>query len=123
MKMLAKMPNKAADKTAARKTSKYPRHPQNPYRRCSFYSLAFDILAAHPDGLRRDTLVRLYCKESGKDMKRAMWDVSIVSSPNQDGTGHSSSQRFYYWVQKGAGGFLRLQIDDKRIITQPNGAA
>jgi hypothetical protein len=106
------MPNKPANENIARK-SNYARHPDNPYRRNSGYALVYDILASRKEGVRRDQLIYLYAKESGKEMKRARWDVMIVASPNIDGTGHTSSQKNYYWVDKGAGGFLKLHTDNK----------
>jgi hypothetical protein len=112
MKMPKKSPNKHANKNIARK-SNYARHPSNPYRRNSGYALVYDILASHIEGMRRDQLIYLYAKESGKDMKKARWDVLIVTSVNEDGSGHPSSQRYAYWVDKGAGGFLKLHMDNR----------
>ncbi len=101
---------KSPDKVNARKC-KYARHQKNPYRdKQTGYALCFDILAAHKNGLRRDQLVELYAKESGKDIhKGAMWDTAVVVSPNEDGSKHRSAKDGY-WCERGCGGFLKIHF-------------
>lgn len=102
---------KTPNEKPARRTSKYPRHPLNPYRRNTGYSTCFDILAFHENGIRRDQLVALYAKESGKKIGNgATWDTTIVCSSSEDGSAHSSCKANGYWVEKGAGGFLKLHL-------------
>ena len=81
------------------RTSRYPRHPANPYREGSSYALAFDILAAHHGGLSRHDLVELYAKASGKDpQKGARFDLAVVTSPRESATGprHRSAREGYH---------------------------
>ncbi|OGV59051.1 MAG: hypothetical protein A2283_03670 [Lentisphaerae bacterium RIFOXYA12_FULL_48_11] len=100
---------KSPAKSPVRKC-KYPRHPKNPYRQNSGYGLVFDILASHKDGLRRDQLVSLYSKASGKVVgKGASWDVAVIVSPDEDGSKHRSAKEGYY-VEKGCGGFLKIHF-------------
>lgn len=83
------------------KKSKYPRHPQNPYRIGSNYGLAFDVLAAHKNGIGRDELINLIRKENGKDVKHTLYDLSVVLSPSEsvNGPRHRSAKNGYF-VQK-----------------------
>jgi len=106
---LWKSPTKSPAKVIVRK-SKYSRHPKNPYRENSGYALCWDILSAHKNGLRRDQLVDLYSKASGKEIgKGASWDVAVIVSPNEDGSKHRSAKEGYY-VEKGCGGFLKIHF-------------
>ena len=101
-------PASGKPKSVAR-SAPYPRHPSNPYRPGS-YSLAFDILAAHPDGLSRQRLIELYSKASGKDPRTgARYDLAVVLSPKESATGpRHRSAREGYWIEM-QNDFVRLR--------------
>ncbi len=67
---------------------KWPRHPQNPFRVGS-YGTAFDILAAHPDGMTREELVKTLAKATGKDLTKAGFDAQVVLSARKNADGLS----------------------------------
>lgn len=90
--MAKKIPQKnrkSAKKPVARKSAKksrptnstFSRSDKNPFREHSSYATAWDILFAHPAGLPRQKLVELLAKATGKSVKRAGYDVSVVVSP------------------------------------------
>lgn len=81
--------------------SKFPRHPQNPFRNGSAYAICFDIMAAHPDGIARDKLLPLLGKETDKDEKHAAYDLSVLLSAKESPTGpRHRSCREGFWVKK-----------------------
>ena len=91
---------KRTKKPAKVASSKFPRHPRNPYRP-SAYSHIFDVLSAHKNGMRRDELVRIVAKETG-DLKHSLYNIAVVLSPTQDGTMHKSAKGQTYFVRKTA---------------------
>jgi len=83
------------------KKGKYPRHPQNPYRELSSYGIAFDILASKKGGISRDELTNLLSRETGKPVKNAGYDLSVVLSAKDSVTGERhKSARDGYWVKR-----------------------
>jgi hypothetical protein len=85
----------------------WPRHPRNPFREGS-YGTCFDILAAHPGGLRRDLLVELLAQATGKDYRHAGYDAQVVCSAsgaagedlNPFEGPRNRSCRFGFWVKR-----------------------
>ena len=87
---------KAAEpKATAAGESSLKRAEGNPFRDGSAYAACFDILAAHKAGIRRDELVRLLAQHTGKDEKRAGFNVQVLLSakPNEDGLNNNDSPR------------------------------
>ncbi len=102
-------PTKRAGKSkkpvANRKRSKpltkkpaFPRSPQNPFRAGSAYGTVFDILAAHPDGISRQDLLKLTAKATGKDSTHAGFDMAVVLSARDslNGERHRSCASGFY---------------------------
>ncbi len=90
-----------AKKTTSSKTfttSKYRRHANNPFRAGSGYALAWDILASHPHGINRTTLITEYANETHKPLKNAEFDIHVVLSPKSEeptSKRHSSCREGY----------------------------
>ena len=108
--------NKAGKRTAKPKT--YPRHETNPYREGSAYATAYDVLAAAGSkGIIRKDLVAETARITGKDEKRAYYDVTVVCSPTEDGRAHRSASvaADTYWVEKADGGKVTLRPRDRRF--------
>lgn len=112
-------PAKTAKPTPAPKPKAAPRKPkaapkadgeQTPYRSGSAYSKVYLILQAHPEGIKRDDLVRLAAKACHKPLRLSTFDVSVVVSPSEslDGPRHRSA-RPGYWVEK-VNQFCRLRL-------------
>ena len=86
---------------------KWGRHAANPFRVGS-YGTCFDILAAHPEGLPRETLVGLLAQATSKDIQHAAYDVQVVCSAHgAAGEGlnpfegpRNRSCRFGFWVER-----------------------
>ena len=78
-KEVAQKPAKAVAK------SKYPRHPKNPFREGSGYSILLDLIAdAGAQGIGKPDLLKAYCKASGKDLTHAMYDLAVINSARQN---------------------------------------
>ena len=115
--MAAKSPAKQHKaKPVGAKGGKYHRAPRNPFREGSSYGTVFDVLASHPDGMEREMLVRLVAAETGKDLKRAGFDVQVVCSarPNDDGLNNNDSPRNRscrpgFWVKR-TNGHVQLMV-------------
>lgn len=115
----ATMPHDASKQV---KASKYPRHPQNPYRAGSGYGLVFDILASHKAGMRRDELVKAYAEESGKEIRKgATWDCAVVLSPSESigGPRHRSSREGYFVKREGTHMTLVLGPKEVKEANEP----
>lgn len=104
-------------KPAAKGKSKWSRDKRNVFRVGSSYGVAFDILAAHKDGLPRTKLVELLAKTTGKDLVHAGYDIQVVLSagPNEDGLSNNDSPRHRscrpgYWVKR-TNGHVQLMVD------------
>lgn len=97
------------------RTTPYPRHSANPYREGSGYGLCFDILAAHPNGMSRQSLIDSYAKASGKDpLKGVRFDIAVVTSAKESATGprHRSCREGYHVAV--VNDHVRLVLPDKR---------
>ena len=107
-KPTAGKPSTAKPKPAVR-TSPYLRHPANRYREGSSYALAFDVLAAHPDGLSRPRLRELYREASRKSEARVRFDLAVILSPRESATGprHRSAREGYH---------VEVQNDHVRLV-------
>ena len=89
----------------------YSRAKSNPFREGSGYAQAYDVLAAHKAGMRRDQLVELYASVSTKSLKKAGYDVAVVLSAKESPTGpRHRSCREGYWVEK-TNDHVRLRLD------------
>jgi len=96
------------------KTAQAPKHVEgNPYREGSFYATCFDCLAkmGTKKPVSRKDLLSAYCKASGKDEKRAKYDMAVILSPSKEGDGHRSSRKMAYWVER-LNGSVRLHMAD-----------
>ena len=106
-------PKTPAKKPVAKKAGgkkSYKRHAKNPFREGSGYGLVFDILAAHPKGMRRDQLVEAYAKASGKPLKTAGYDCAVVLSAKDSVTGprHRSCRNGFFCIKENL--FCRLML-------------
>lgn len=101
---------KPATKKVSGKMS-YPRARANPFRDGSGYALAYDVLAAHKAGMRRDELVEIYASVSTKSLKKAGYDVAVVLSAKDSPTGpRHRSCREGYWIEK-TNDHVNLRLD------------
>ncbi len=102
---------------AAKAEGAYPRDPRNPFRKSSAYSVAFNILAAHPEGLPKKEWIRLLAEAMGKTEKLAGFNVQVLLSakPNEAGGNSNQSPRHracrtgFYIIRNGD--TLRLAVD------------
>ena len=110
----AKQPAKPA-KSA--KKGKWPHDPRNVFRQGSAYSICYDILAAHPEGLTRENLVKLLAKNTGKDIQHAGYDAQVLLSARgnepglsrNDGPRHRSC-RPGFWIER-VNSHVKLVVD------------
>ena len=91
-----------------------PRHPQNPYREGISYGCVLDLLAQSQfldKGINRVDLVKLAASATGKDLKRAGYDIIVVCSPEDTSpTCHRHrSAREGYGVEK-INGWVKLVL-------------
>jgi hypothetical protein len=94
---------KAANTTkkSGRPRRSYPRTKANPFREGSSYALAFDVLSSFPKGVSRQELLKAYSKASGKDLKHAGYDLSVLLSAQESVTGpRHRSCREGFWVER-----------------------
>ena len=84
----------------------------NPYRQGSGYNMAFGCLLrlGKDKPVSRKALLAAYCKASGKDEKRAKYDLAVILSPTQDGVGHRSSRKDSYYVERLENSMVRLHM-------------
>src|ERR1017187_6619235 len=66
---------------------KIPRATGNPFRASSSYGVGYDILASHPEGMPRQQFVESLAKATGKTIRRAGFDASVVLSAKNSPTG------------------------------------
>ena len=86
---------------SVRKGSKYPRHPQNPFRDGSAYATVFDVLASQKTGISRDKLLPILAQETEKDEKHAAYDLSVLLSAKDSPTGsRHRSCREGFWIKR-----------------------
>ena len=107
-----KNPVKKESKGRSDKKPAYKNIPEcSPYRPSSAYAVVFSILHKNREkGITRGEVVKEAMKVTGKDQKRAYFDMVVVSSPNQDGSAHRSANGDTYWVEKFGDSKLRLHM-------------
>jgi hypothetical protein len=91
-----KVTKDSKSKVVAKTRGNWPQDPRNPWTRDgSSYRIAFNIIAAHPDGLSRSKLVELLTAATGKDLVHAGYDAQVIltAQPNGDGTSNNDSPR------------------------------
>ena len=113
----------AKPRTPAKKTAKKTRPQQkvakhvdgNPYRDGSFYATCFDCLAkmGTKKPVSRQKLLTAYCKASGKEVKKAKYDLAVILSPTKEGTGHRSSRKMAYYVERLENSMVKLHMAPK----------
>ena len=82
-----------------------------PFRRSSNYAVGFGILWRHrKTGISFRQLLKEYMAATSKPQRLAMYDLRVLTSPKQCGTGHPSAHRHNYWVDR-QGENLRLHLD------------
>ena len=85
----------------SRPSGQWTRHAKNPFREGSSYATAYDIVAAHPRGLRKDEWVELFCKATGKDLKHARYDLAVLLSAKESATSQRHrSCRDGFWMER-----------------------
>lgn len=112
---LKKTATKATPQAKAKPQQKVTKHVEgNPYRDGSFYATCFDCLAkmGSKKPVSRQKLLEAYAKASGKDVKLAKYDLAVVLSPSREGTGHRSSRKHAYYVER-LNGLVRLHMAAK----------
>ena len=72
--------------------SKVPRHPKNPFRpESSSYGILVDLIAqAGVQGIGRDSLLKEFCRITGKDEVHAKYDLAVINSAVAGGNRHKS---------------------------------
>jgi hypothetical protein len=100
-KKVASKKSKSAKKSLNGKhviKSGFPRAEGNPFRENSSYSVVYDILAKHKEGLPRQRLVELLAKTTGKNPKRAGFDAAVLLSAKDsvNGPRHRSCRSGFY---------------------------
>lgn len=76
---------KAEKRPSKSPKSSLPRHPKNPFRINSGYSLLLDLIAdAGSKGIGKEDLLKAYCKASGKDLTHAKYDLAVINSARED---------------------------------------
>ena len=88
--------SKSVNKIA--KAGKYPHSQANPFRTNSNYALAFDVLAAYPDGLPLAEWRELYAKAAKKSLKLASFDTQVLLTAKDRPTSerHRSCRSGFY---------------------------
>ena len=88
--------SKGVKKTS--KTPKYPHIQANPFRPNSSYALAYDVLAAYPEGLPLATWRELYAKAAKKSLKLASFDTQVLLTAKDRSTSerHRSCRSGFY---------------------------
>lgn len=108
-------------KTKSKKSSKVVKKVKKPaamvppaegkatiFRPSSAYQKAYEILAAHPNGLSRQELLKEFMAATGKDEKHARYDLSVVLSASESPTGpRHPCCREGFWVER-QNDFVRL---------------
>ena len=96
-----------ASKLPAKSKSQFPRVASNPFRQGSSYGACFDILSAHPEGLPRQKLIELLSKATGKPIKNAGFDASVITSARPDYR-HASCRPGFICIQENQN--VRMEI-------------
>lgn len=114
-------PSKATPATKGT-PKEYPRDPNNPFREGSAYGACYDILAHAGDrGMDRAKLVEELARVTGKEHRKAYFDVTVVCSsrPGPEHGGDGGSHRCIakasdsFWVAK-RNGHVTLHLRDRR---------
>lgn len=98
--------------------TEYPRAESNPFREGSAYATGYDILAAAGDkGIERAKLVAEVARITGKDPRKAYFDVTVVASSRKDGRSHRCIAKAAdsYYVERTDGGWLKLVVRDRKF--------
>jgi hypothetical protein len=74
--------------------SPYPRASTNVFREGSSYGIAYDILAAHPEGMPRQQLIERLAKVTKKTVKNAGYDAAVVLSAHPNSRHQSCRSGF-----------------------------
>ena len=84
----------------------------NPYRQGSAYAVCFNTLARMGKDwpVSRKTLLAAYATASGKEPKRAGYDLAVILSPIKEGDGHRSSRKQEYWVERLENDMVQLHM-------------
>ena len=61
----------------------------------------------------RQKLLTAYCKASGKEVKKAKYDLAVILSPTKEGTGHRSSRKMAYYVERLENSMVKLHMASK----------
>jgi hypothetical protein len=77
----------AKGKPDAKAKGKWPHDGRSPFREGSSYDRCVSIMIGHPEGLPRERLVELLAQATGKDLKRASFDVQVVCSARKNDEG------------------------------------
>ena len=87
----------------------------NPYREGSGYHVAFSCLEkmGTKKPVSRQKLLTAYCKKSGKEVKKAKYDLAVILSPTKEGTGHRSSRKMAYYVERLENSMVKLHMAPK----------
>jgi hypothetical protein len=100
---------KKEPKAAKPKASRVPRHPQNPFREGSNYGTLVDLIAqAGQTGVSKDSLIKSYCRATGKEERLAKYDLSVIVSASQDAEKRHRSCR---------DGFQVIRVGDNLSVT------
>ncbi len=90
-----------------------------PYRTGSKYSAIWLALWQHrKTGVTRKVLIEEITSSNPEmsDPKTCDFALTVVASPTLDGSAHRSADKAadFYWVEKGAGGFLKLHLRERK---------
>ena len=99
-------------KSPVRKFKAPARASSNPFEAGSAYATCYDLLAAHPQGIKRPKLVKNLARLTGKDAIHAFFDTSTVTSAAKDGRSHPHVKQAVgiYYVERLEGGELKLVV-------------
>lgn len=92
------MSGKSKGAKTASKANKYPHSQSNPFRANSNYALAYDVLAAYPDGLPLATWRELYAKAAKKSLILASFDTQVLltAKDTPNGERHRSCRSGFF---------------------------
>ena len=120
----AKVTKPAKAKGAKKGTpTEYPRAESNPFREGSAYAAGYDILTHAGDkGIDRSKLVDEVARITGKEHRKAYFDVTVVCSsrPGPDQGGDGGSHRSIakasdsFWVEK-RNGWVKLHLRTRKF--------
>lgn len=114
IRALDNKPKTSAKKSVKKATKSRPSNKSNVPDRCEFngyrpgsnYALCFDCLyeMGYKKTVSRRDLLKRYAELSGKDLKRASFDLAVILSVREDGRFHrsadSSSRKYPHFVKR-----------------------